>query len=59
MYQLIMKKQWILVVFIALGAITLSCEDSSYNEVEETVLEDQTSDPNEGDERVKDRPGSS
>jgi len=57
MYQLIMKKQWILVVFIALGAMTLSCEDANYDEVEQTVLDDQTSDAIDGEEQEKNKPG--
>jgi len=45
------------VVFIALGAMTLSCEDANYNEVEQTVLEDQTSDSHDDDEDHEVKPG--
>lgn len=57
MYQYVMKKLLILLAFVALGAVTLSCEDASYNEVEQTILEDQTSDPHEDDEEVGSVPG--
>jgi len=53
-----MKKQLILIVFAALGAVTLSCTDANYEEVEQTVLEDQTNDPHDDDEEVVNKPGS-
>ena len=58
MYQCLMKKQLILTAIIALGAVVLSCEDSSYDEVEQTVLEDQTTDPTDADEQIETKPGS-
>jgi len=51
-----MKKQLILVVFAALGAVTLSCADATYDEVEQSVLVDQTNDPIDDHEDAKDKP---
>lgn len=42
-----MKKTIILLVFVALGVATQSCEDATYNELEKTVLDDLKSGPSD------------
>lgn len=56
-YVSTMKKVNKLLVIVALGAMTLSCQDENFNEVEETVLEEATSDPIDAADREEDIPG--
>lgn len=44
-------------VILALGAMTLACEDQNFNEVEETVLDNPIFDPHDDDEEIVKKPG--
>ena len=53
-----MKKLGTLLVLVALGATTQSCNDESFNEVEQTVMENDVSSITvHGEDDEKDKPG--
>ena len=53
-----MKRLTILLVVIALGAIVQSCQDASFNELEQTVLEHESSISTDNDREIIKTPGS-
>ena len=52
-----MKKIATLLVLVALGATAQSCTDESFNEVEQTVMEGESSEVIDGHEGEEDKPG--
>ena len=54
-----MKKQinTLVAVVLFVGAMATSCQDTTYTEVEQTVLEDETSEPTDVGEELEDIPG--
>ncbi len=53
-----MKRLTKLMVIVALGVATQSCQEDAYNEVEETVLENEMkSVMTDGDKELEDKPG--